>query len=264
MEGTAFAYDNPVKWQVKYMIKGHQRGAAAPNKKDLPLLRKVIKATQELNDITVDTAISWYRLGQLTDDKLNAFLCFHIAIEGLAIKLANGELAASKFFGLEAENKDAQNERMKAIFDEYYKDYYSTNLKKLIEGAYNDGLKSITAKMKQAFIGVFGKNNPVIDEYFKGDKSLNSLRGQLAHGEYSDWHYNQYIEVWKKLSDIEEIAKAFITRVVLQIKPGVKRPTWQRTHSMSVGMDNPKGTLVATRLDIFPTKDWTIKAEWID
>lgn len=264
MEGIAFTYDNPVKWQVKYMIKSHQRGAAAPSKKDMPLLRKIITATQELNDITVDTSISWYRLGHLTDNKLNAFLCFHIAIEGLAVKLANGELAASKFFGLETENKEAQNARMKAIFDEYYKNYYSTNLRKLIEGAYNDGLKSITANMKRAFVAVFGEKNPVVDEYFKGDKSLNSLRGQLAHGEYSDWHYDQYFEVWKKLSDIEEIAKSFITRVVLQIKPGTKRPTWQRTHSMSVGMDSPKGALVASRLDIFPTKDWKIKAEWID
>lgn len=264
MEGIAFAYDNPVKWQVKYTIKSHQKGAAAPDKKDMTLLKKVIKATQELNDITVDTAISWYRLGQLTDDKLNAFLCFHIAIEGLAVKLANGDLAASKFFGLQAEDKATHEIRVKNTFDEYYKNYYTTNIKKLINDSYFDCLGTITANMKRAFVAVFGKDNPVIDEYFKGEKSLNSLRGQLAHGEYSDWHYDQYIEVWKKLSDIEEIAKAFITRVVLQIKPGNKRPTWQRTHSVSVGMDNPKGSLVASRLDIFPTKDWRIKADWID
>jgi hypothetical protein len=162
------------------------------------------------------------------------------------------------------EDKDAQKIRMKQIFDEYYANFYQTNLRKLINDSYFDCLGSITATMKRAFIAVFGKDNPVVDIYFKGEASLNSLRGQLAHGEYSDWHYNQYLEVWKRLSEIEEIAKAFITRVVLQISPEAKRPTWQRSNSLSIGMDTPKGALVASRLDIFPITNWRIKAEWID
>lgn len=264
VEGIAFAFDCQVKWQVKYKIMDHQPGVGLPNKKDMTLLQKLIKKSQEVQDITIDTAINWYKLGLLTDNKLNAFLCFHIAIEGLAVKLANGELEASKFFNLKKENKEERKKRMKETFDEYYKLYYTTDLKKLINDAYFDCLQPITASMKRAFAAVFGKDHPVIKEYFEGKNSLNSIRGQLAHGEYSDWHYSQYLEVWKKLHHIQEISKGFITRVILQIPPGTKRPTWQRSFRLSVSMDNPKGSLIASRLDVFPTKDWKIKPEWID
>ncbi len=264
MDGIAFTFDNTVKWQVKYLIHDHQKGAALPTLKDLTVLRKVLKKTQELNNITIDTAISWYKLGQLTDNKLNAFLCFHIAIEGLAVKLANGELPQSAFYNLYQENNTARDTRIKQIFDEYYKNYYTTDLRKLINDSYFDCMGSITSNMKRAFSAVFGEKNSVIGEYFSGNKSLNSIRGQLAHGEYSEWHYQEYIEVWEKLPRIQEISKAFITRIILQIPAGTKRPSWHRTQRLAVTMFNPKGTLVASKLDMFPNKDWKIKPEWVD
>ena len=263
IDGIAFAFSNPAKWRVKYTIKGHSPGAALPKPKDILFLQKLIEGAQKEADTTIDTAIAWYKLGLLTDNKLNAFLCFHIAIEGLAVKLANGELKSSKFFGLVKEDKTDRKKRIKTKFDEYYKNYYATNLEQLIKDAYFE-TGPITANMKRAFEKVFGKSNPVIDEYFKGDDSINALRGKLAHGEYSDWHYEEYIKVWSKLWRVQEIAKGFITRVLLKIPPGQKRPQWSGSHMFSMSMDRPTAALVVSKLDMFPIKDWTIKAEWID
>jgi len=264
MDGIAFTFDSPVKWEVKYLIKGHQSGASLPNAKDIRLLSSILEVTQKQNDITIDTALSWYKLGLLTDNKLNSFLCFHIAIEGLAIKLARGELSSSSFFKLKPENKNAKAKKMKEVFDDYYRRYYEINLEKLINDAYFDCLGTITSNMKRAFMAVFGEKSSVVNEYFRGKDSLNSIRGQLAHGEYSDWHYNQYLEVWKKLPRIEEISQAFITRVILRISPDKKRPSWRRRRQLAISMFSPKGCLVASRLDIFPIKEWKIKPEWID
>lgn len=263
IDGIAFAFSNPAKWRVKYTIKGHSPGAALPKSKDIVLLRKLIEGAQKEADMTIDTAISWYKLGLLIDNKLNAFLCFHIAIEGLAVKLANGELKASRFFGLVKEDKTNRKQRLKTKFDEYYKNYYATNLEKLIKEAYFE-TGPITSNMKRAFKKVFGESNPVIDEYFKGDDSINVLRGKLAHGEYSDWHYDEYMMVWSKLWRVQEIARAFITRVLLRVPPGQKRPAWSGSHMLSMSMDRPTHALVVSKLDMFPIKDWTIKADWID
>lgn len=264
IDGVAFTFDKQSKWRVKYTIHGHNPGIAIPKSKDITILNKLIKSAQNEKDMTIDTAINWYKLGLLTENKLNAFLCFHIAIEGLAVKLANGELKASKFFSLSKEGKVAKKNRIKTTFDEYYENYYATNLEKLINDTYFDCLGSITANMKRAFESVFGAKNPVIDEYFKGDDSIYSLRGKLAHGEYSDWHYEEYMKVWRRLGRLEEITKGFITRVLLRIPPGQPRPRWAGSHIFSMTMDRPTGALVVTRLDMFPIKDWKIRADWIE
>jgi len=264
IDGIAFAFSHPAKWKVKYTIKGHSPGASLPKPKDMTLLSKFIEGAQLEADMTIDTAINWYKIGLLTDNKLNAFLCFHIAIEGLAVKLANGELKASKFFGITKEDNVAKEKRIKDTYDEYYKNYYTTDLKKLINDAYFDCLGTITSDMKRGFIAVFGKDNPAIDEYFKGKDSINSLRGKLAHGEYSDWHYDEYMKVWGKLWEVQEIAKGFITRVLMKIPAGTKRPSWSGHGMLSMPMDRPTNTLVVSKLDMFPIKDWTIKADWID
>lgn len=264
IDGIAFTFSNPAKWKVKYTIKGHTSGAALPKPNDLTILSKLIEGAQSEADMTIDTAINWYKIGLLTDNRLNAFLCFHIAIEGLAVKLANGELKASKFFGITKEDNATKEQRVKDTYDEYYKNYYSSDLKKLINDAYFDCIRTITSDMKRGFIAVFGKDNPAIDEYFKGKDSIYSLRGKLAHGEYSDWHYDEYMKVWGKLWAVQEIAKGFITRVLMQIPAGTERPAWSGHHVFSMPMDRPTHALVVSKLDMFPIKDWTIKADWID
>lgn len=264
MQGLSFSFDNQVKWNLKYMIAGHQHGAAAPEAKDAKYMEQIIRKTQERKDLVIDTAMNWYQLGLLTQNPLNAFLCFHIAIEGLAIKLSSGKLHASKLFGFEKEKKEDRKKRIADCFDKYYKQYATINLEKMIQEAYFNCIYPIKFHLKRAFEGVFGKNHKVIKEYFDGKESIWAIRGKLAHGEYSDWHYDEYIKAWNKLWLVREIAKSFISRVILEIPPGKKKPDWSRLHHFSIGMDSPKGALVVSRLDILPRKEWRIKPEWID
>jgi hypothetical protein len=105
----------------------------------------------------------------------------------------------------------------------------------------------------------------VLDTYFKKDEGIWDLRGKLVHDVYSDWHPDEFSKVQSKLYELEELAKAFITRVALRIPPDQKRPQWSRRHSLASSMDNPKSTLIVSPdLRMLPRTDWKILPEWID
>ncbi|MBU4274956.1 hypothetical protein KKE19_04060 [Patescibacteria group bacterium] len=264
MQGLAFSLDNEVRWNLKYTIASHKPGAGAPKRKDVKFLNQIIEETQKVRDPIIDTAVSWYQLGILTQNPLNAFLCYHIAIEGLAMKLANGELEVSKIYGFKPEDKDLKNKRLSKCFKEYYDKYYSTDLEKMVKEIYFEGVVSLKFHLKKALEGVFGDQHPFIKEYFQGKESIWSLRGELAHGEYSNWHDDKYMMVWKKLATMQDISKSFLTRVILKVDSGKNPPGWTREHTFSIGMDDPRSTLAVSSLDVLPRQDWSIRPEWID
>jgi hypothetical protein len=268
MEGIAFAFDKEVRWRLKYSLHDHTRGAANPNKKDMEFLDSIISNSAKEQDLAIDAAINWYNLGNLTQNPLNAFLCFHIAIEGLAAKLAQGKLKASATFGLAKENKTDRKERIKTVFDEYYATYYSAgNIEEMIKQSYFVGVVPIKNYLHKALEAVFPEKGrkAVLDTYFKKDEGIWDLRGKLVHDVYSDWHPEEFSKVQGKLYELEELAKAFITRVALRIPPDQKRPQWSRRHSLASNMDNPKSTLIVSPdLRMLPRTDWKILPEWID
>lgn len=268
MEGVAFAFDKEVRWQLKYSLHNHTRGAANPNKKDMEFLNRIISNSAQEQDLAIDAAINWYNLGNLTQNPLNAFLCFHIAIEGLAAKLAQGKLKASSTFGLNKENKADRKKRVKTLFDEYYVTYYAVgDIEEMIKQSYFVGVVPIKNYLQRALEAVFPEKakKAVLDTYFKKDEGIWDLRGKLVHDVYSDWHPEEFGKVQSKLYELEELAKAFITRVALQIPPDQKRPQWSRRHSLASSMDNPKSTLIVSPdLRMLPRTDWKILPEWID
>lgn len=264
MQGLAFAFDNEVRWNLKYTIASHRPGVGAPQTNDVRFLNRIIKETQKTKDPVIDTAVSWYQLGILTQNPLNALLCFHIAIEGLAMKLANGELEASETYGFKPESKESKNKRLTDCFKEYYDKYFTADIKKMIEGVYFEGIGSIKFHLKRALEGVFGDKSSVIDEYFKGKDSIWRIRGELAHGEYSDWHDEKYMMAWRKLAPLQDISKSFLTRVILKVPSGKRSPGWTREHTFALGMDDPRSTLAVSRIDVLPRQDWSIRPEWID
>lgn len=264
MESMAFAFDKEIRWRLKYGMHNHRRGSAQPNKKDVKFLNSLIANSNKEKDLAIDAAINWYNLGNTTQNPLNAFLCFHIAIEGLAAKLAQGKLKASSFYGLAKESKPDRKKRIKDTFDKYYKAYYATDLEKLIKESYFEGIVPIKHYLRQALTAVFGEDHAVLEDYFKKDEGIWDVRGKLVHEVYSEWHPEEYAKVQRKRFDLEQIAKAFITRVALQVPASEKRPTWSGLHQMASSMDNPTGTMVVTHIQIMSGKDWHIKPEWIE
>jgi hypothetical protein len=268
MEGLAFAFDKEVRWRLKYSLHDHRGGAATPSKKDMEFVDTIISNSAEEKDLAIDAAINWYNLGHLTQNPLNAFLCFHIAVEGLASKLAQGKLKASSAFGLTKETKSDRKKRIKDSFDDYYKTYYAAgDVEKMIKQSYFVGVVPIKNYLEKALKAVFtdkGKQ-AVLDTYFKKDEGIWDLRGKLVHEVYSDWHPDEYSKVLRNLSELEELAKAFITRVALQIPPDKKRPQWSRLHQIASSTADPRTTLVVSPdLRTIPNNDWKIRPDWID
>lgn len=268
MEGMAFAFDKEVRWRLKYNLHDHRSGAANPNKQDMKFVDTIINNSTKEQDLAIDAAINWYNLGHLTQNPLNAFLCFHIAIEGLAAKLAQGKLKASGAFGLSKESKTDRKKRIKDAFDGYYTTYYSAgDIEEMIKQSYFVGVVPIKNYLEKALEAVFANKDKqaVLDIYFKKDEGVWDLRGKLVHDVYSDWHPDEFSKVQRKSHELEELAKAFITRVALQIPPNQKRPNWSRGFVIASNMDDPRGTLVASPdLRMLPRTDWKILPDWID
>lgn len=268
MEGMAFAFDKEVRWRLKYNLYDHRRGAANPKKEDMKFVDTIINNSVKEQDLAIDAAINWYNLGHLTQNPLNAFLCFHIAIEGLAAKLAQGKLKASSVYGLSKESKPDRKKRVKDAFDGYYKTYYAAgDIEEMIKQSYFMGVVPIKNYLVKALGAVFDNQDKqaVLDTYFEKGEGVWDLRGKLVHEVYSDWHPDEFSKVQKKSHELEELAKAFITRVALQIPPDKDRPKWSRLHSFASNMQDPRSALVVTPdLRMLPKTDWKILPDWID
>lgn len=268
MESIAFSFDKEVRWRLKYNLHDHSRGASVAVEKDMQFLDDVITNSAKEKELALDAAINWYNIGNLTQNPLNAFLCFHIAIEGLAVKLAQGELRASSHFGLSKmkETKSERKKRIKSVFDGYYATYYAGGkIERMIRETYDIGVVSIRSNLEKGLKAVFGDGHQVLDDYFKKDEGIWDMRGSLVHEVYSDWHPDEYAKVQTKLPELREIAKAFITRVAFQIDPDKKRPQWSRRFELTQVMSDPRHTLVASPdLRMLPQNDWKIRPEWVD
>lgn len=264
MESLGFAFDKEIRWRLKYGMQNHTSGSAQPNEKDLKFLNQLIANSNKEKDLAIDAAINWYNLGNTIQNPLNAFLCYHISIEGLAAKLAQGKLKASPSYGLAKEPKPERKKRIKTVFDNYYAAYYSTDIEKMIKESYFEGIVPIKHYLEQALTAVFGQGNPVLNDYFQKDEGIWDVRGKLVHEVYSEWHPEEYAKVQHKLHDLQQISKAFITRVALQVPTGEKRPTWSGMHAMASNMDNPTSMMIVSHIQMMSGKDWKIKAGWID
>lgn len=263
MNGLSLAFDKPVHWELKYSIRSHSPGSAAVKIEDLEFLTEITKKLQKKSDFYIDAAVDWYQRGLASRNMFNSFICFHIAIEGLAIKLVEGKLKSSEFFGIKGKIKTDKKEVVDCI-KKFYRKYYSSDPALFATKAYLDCVQSLRGKIKFALGKVFGVKHQYLKEYFEVDNSLWDLRGELVHEAYSDWHFEKKELVGKKSYLLQAIAKEFLVRVIIQIKPQEKAPSWSGHSFFEISMFSPKGALVASHLRFFPTKDWKIKASWIE
>lgn len=263
MNGLSLTFDKPVHWELKYKIRSHTRGSASAKKEDIKFLNKITTELQKEQDPYIDAAVDWYQRGIASRNVFNAFICFHIAIEGLAIKMIEGKLKASEYFDIKGKFLVDKKGVIDCI-EEFRKKYYSSDPSLFVTKAYLDCVQSLKGKIKFTLEKIFGKSHKYLKEYFEVDDSLWDLRGELIHKAYSDWHFEKKELVRKKLYVLQDIAKEFLIRVIMQIKPDKKAPSWSGHSFIGISMFNPKGALVVSHLRFFPIKDWKIKASWIE
>lgn len=263
MNGIALAFDKPIHWELKYSIRSHSPGSAAVKPKDNKFLDKLVQSLQARHDLYIDAAVDWYQRGLASNNIFNSFICFHIAIEGLAIKMISGELVAGKNIGI-TDKFLVKAEKVNACIQECFDNYYSSDPTLFATRAYLDCVQSLKTKIKTVLEKVFGEDHKYLKEYFDGKESLWNLRGELVHEAYSDWHFDKKELIRKKSYLLQDIAKEFLIRIIQDVKPGEKAPSWSKHFMISMSMFSPKGALVASDPRIFPTKDWKIKASWIE
>jgi len=145
-------------------------------------------------------------------------------------------------------------------------DLYSVDAVRFVREAYFECVVGLKEKSRAVAELVFGPEHSALEALFtRGeDPSLSDIRGKLAHGAYTLLDVDHEELVRRRLPEIEDIAREFLTRLIFQLNPSKPIPTWTREHAISVFMSDPRNTLYATQESILPTRTWTIRSEWCD
>jgi len=265
LNSLAFAYNAVIEWRPKYTTVSSMSGFATPTEDDLEILNSILpNILSGEKFVLINAAIDWYNHGRSSKNVFTGFLCYYIALESVAIAIANGRADFGLNFTREPRNirKKLRNECIKEKHDANY----TNNPIQFVEEAYFDCIVGIKEKIEQVTSLVFGVDHKYLRTLFEKQDgySLNDIRGKLAHGRMTILDKKHESIVKKRLPDIAEISREFLSRIILSLKPGDKLPTWSMQHSAHLPTGDPRTTLVASTDKIFPNKDWRIKPEWCD
>jgi hypothetical protein len=263
----AFSYDTAVKWRIKYSTLVNQPGCAKPSKGDLHVLESMLKDFPQANtsdSIILEIALDWYNHAMSTRNIFIAFLCYYIAIESVAVSVADGKAD----FGLEYSRptkKERKEERVECIRRKY-DDLYANDPHTFVEEAYFECIYGLKKKTRLIAEQVFGPDHAYLNALFEKREgySLSDIRGKLAHGAVTLLDKEDERLVRNRCGEIAEISKEFLTRIILSLKPTDSLPTWSGQYSVSLSFNDPRTLLVATTDNFLPDTDWRIKSEWCD
>lgn len=259
----AFAYNEQAEWCLKYRMIMNPGCYATPTKKDLHMLNKMLKEFPRTEDaVILDAAIDWYNCGMSSRNVFEAFLCYYIALESVAVTVADGHAD----FGLDfhkLSKKERMQKRIECIKKKHDKIYGADPTKFVLE-SYFDCIYSITEKVRLITEKVFGTSHDYLKALFidKDGHSLSGIRSKIAHGEFTLIDRDVETLVRNRLPEIAEICKEFLIRVTFLLSPKETLPPWSQMFASCVLLNDPRNTLVVTRESMLPIKDWRIKPEW--
>ncbi len=261
----AFSFDTAVKWRVKYSTLISVSGRAKPSEEDLHVLDSTLRNFPQTGDaIILDAALDWYNHAMSTRNTFIAFICYYIAIESVAISVADGKAN----FGLKYSRptkEERKKERVECIRRKY-DDLYTNDPHKFVEEAYIECIYGLKKKTHLIAEQVFGPDHKYLKALFekRENYSLSDIRGKLAHGAVTLLDKEDEKLVGDRLPEIAEISKEFLTRIIFSLRPTDSLPSWSKQHTASYSFNDPRTILVATKDNIFPNKDWRIRPEWCD
>lgn len=263
-----FTFGVAINWRLKYKMLEHIEPIASPSKEDLDILDLFMKnITYEGNDAAIlSYAIDWYVKGRTTRNVFLRFLSYYIAFESIAVAIAEGDAK----FGLDykPESKAERRQRQEECINSKFETLYKIDPVKFVREAYFDCVVGISNKTKKAAELVFGTDNEFLEWLFvkkSGDISLNDIRGKLAHGDIALLNKDDERLVRERIHQIEIIAKEFLIRIILKLKPTEPIPVWSYEHKAVFTTADPRSTFCCSDLSIFPKgTDWTLRAEWCD
>lgn len=261
----AFAYNATANWRLKYTIASDIDPYATPSKEDVQFLDSIFRSFPRTDDaILLDAAIDWYNRGRSSRNIFTAYLCYYIAFESVAIAVADGKAD----LGLNYLRESKKSRKQKLIDDIQLKhdSLYPKDPVRFIREAYFDCILSLKEKTYRVAELVFGPEHRFLTALFqkRDGYSLNDIRGKLAHGGIKLFDKEDENLVRNRLQEIADISREFLTRIIFLLKPTNPLPSWSQLYRLSFTTADPRTTLVVSREDVIPNKDWRIRPEWCD
>jgi hypothetical protein len=240
----AFAYDVHLSWRVKYRLELEQQPLWVPSKDDTHLINSLLKDFPQTDDaVVLDAALDWFRRGQASRNTFTAFLCYYIALESVALAVAEGE--ADLGLNYHRQDKTARKQERLSCIREKHDLLYDANPQEFVEEAYFDCVVGLAKRTRRVAELVFSAKNPNVELLFtKGidGHSLSSIRSVLAHGKFVLLDADDRKIVRRRVREIARISKEFLTRIIFGLKPDDPLPTWSRKFSDTLHFADPRST----------------------
>jgi hypothetical protein len=257
-----FPFDASSEWRLKYSSTIGRRAIALPTAEDGAIYDIIVNNLPQTNaGAYVEAAIDWFNQGTAAHNPLLKFLNYYIAFETLCTAIAQGEDFGIGYRRLARQDiRDKTGECIRKLYDQKYE----ADPIEFVRSAYFDCVESIRKQLQGVATFVFGEDHPSTAALFekRDGYSLTSIRGELAHGGATRILPEHEQRIRARVPEIAQIAREFILRVVLKLKPESALPKWSGTHSFPMHMADPRSCAWLTTESILPTKDWTIRPEW--
>lgn len=260
-----FIYDRPINWYLKYKRDIAGSGQAKVTKRDLKLFGKFLEVFPKSEDsFYLDYSIDWHNHANISKNPFIRFLCYFIAIESLALAIT--EARANLNIGYHKTNKAKRKEDRLKCISYYFDQLYSTDPTKFISESYFNCVVSLKERLKEITEILFGEEHAYIKLLFekRDGHSLSSIRSDLAHGKLSLLNRKHASLVRKRVPEIAEISKEFISRIIYNLDRSKKVPVWSRKFMLSLQMSDPRSTSFVSHDAMIARKDWKIRKEWCD
>jgi hypothetical protein len=184
-------------------------------------------------------------------------------MESLIDNFLSGKMEISSKYGISKAKKNIDDPL--SCIREKHEQIYNADPKRFIEESYFECIIGIQKRFRKAMEIIFGVEHKYIKIFFdKVDKyCIYDLRSKLSHGSFTilDFKHKELIE--KRLSDLQHVAYEFIFRLSTGTLKDQNIKKIKSQFILSINFTDPKGTGIASTLDIYPNKDWRIKPEWL-
>lgn len=255
-----FAFGADLTWRVKYSNRPIRGGVPTPTTDELSYSDKF------LLDIpyALDLAIDWYNRGRNSRNPFTAFLCYFVAIEIVVEAAYDDEIPIEVPRPTRPQRREA---RLHCI-DAKHSALFPSDPVRFVEEAYFECVKSLARRRRDVCEAVFGPAHAHLLALFQPSESdgasLQDIRDYVAHGGVAQVDPGHIEMVGARLPQIAQIAREFLSRVILNLGPQDVLPEWSGQYAIGMSTSDPRSTFVTSSLDILPQTDWRIRAEWCE
>lgn len=264
-----FPFGAAYSWRIKYRTTYSNASLLTPSHEDCTVVDSIIKKfTNKPDAPVVAAAIDWYNRGTVSTNVFNSFLCYYIALESVAVAIADG----SELGPLHPEKKKTKQEKQEqtiACIQAKHEKLFAAEPIRFVNESYFECVQSLTAKTKAGTYAIFGSGHRYLKSLFEessgGDKALKDLRSELAHGDATLMDKGHEDLIRKHLHEMASISREFLLRVLFGLQPADKPPSWSGAFQQSFVAADPRTTMVASDERLL-AKDakWKIRPEWCE